>query len=147
MESADNGRKYWKDSGFPHEMGIKFYYARDGVCELGLKVEDRHRNYFGIIHGGVLYSIMDSAAGIGAATTGDLCVTVQGNCDCIRSATGGMLRCRAECIKNGDSLVRMSTRVLNENDEEVARGYYLMFKIKNGSEALKKRLPDYSEEE
>ena len=53
-----NEKSFW---GF---IGFELISATKESVELGLQVEDRHLNYKGIVHGGVLTALMDQAMGV-----------------------------------------------------------------------------------
>ncbi|MCH2557617.1 MAG: PaaI family thioesterase [Alcanivorax sp.] len=57
LEAAN--RKF--DHGFPALVGFEFLEWREGRAVLGLQVTDRHLNLAGLIHGGVLATLLDVA--------------------------------------------------------------------------------------
>ena len=48
-------------------IGIKIIEADEGYCKAELKVNDRHLNPLGTVHGGCLYTLADTVAGFAAA--------------------------------------------------------------------------------
>ncbi|WP_223070424.1 PaaI family thioesterase [Paenibacillus caui] len=55
---ARNDKTFW---GF---LGMKLISVDSGRVEIGLDAEEKHLNSMGIVHGGVLSSLMDQAMGI-----------------------------------------------------------------------------------
>ena len=51
-------------------IGIKIIEADEGYCKAELKVDDRHLNPLGTVHGGCLYTLADTVAGFAAASCG-----------------------------------------------------------------------------
>ena len=49
------------DMGFPSLVGFHFLEWEEGRAVLGLQIETRHLNLGGVIHGGVLATLMDVA--------------------------------------------------------------------------------------
>ncbi|HTP54337.1 MAG TPA: PaaI family thioesterase [Thermoplasmata archaeon] len=61
-------------TGFHHEVGFRVVAAESGrgVCTVTGRVERRHLNINGVVHGGVYATILDTA--MGAAVVSDLAV-------------------------------------------------------------------------
>ena len=66
-------------SGTPHSvdirqipfldlLGVRSIDARDGTCRLELAVLPQHMRNLGIVHGGVIATLLDTAMGIAAST-------------------------------------------------------------------------------
>lgn len=53
-----------KNDGYIGGMGGVFERRRNGLIEIGLQTEDRHRNLSGIVHGGVVMALFDRTVGI-----------------------------------------------------------------------------------
>lgn len=51
------------ESPFIGEIGATMEEMRNGYVRIGLRVEDRHTNPNGVMHGGVATSVMDEATG------------------------------------------------------------------------------------
>ena len=49
--------------GFGGHIGIVVDLLRDGESRLSLQLADHHRNFFGIVHGGVLLTLLDQTCG------------------------------------------------------------------------------------
>jgi uncharacterized protein (TIGR00369 family) len=108
-------------SGFtPHEMtGTRV----TGVVELG---PDQHTPW-GVVHGGVYCTTIESAASIGAsaavADRGQFAVGVNNNTDFIRPMTAGRLDVVAEPIQQGRTLQLWQVTLTRADDGKlVARG-------------------------
>lgn len=84
----------------------------------------------GLVHGGAIGTLMDSVAGIAAATSGRDRVTVNCSLQYLRPAKDTLkLRCVAAPIKQGRTLAVYSTTVTDDAGREIARGthtYYLL---------------------
>jgi uncharacterized protein (TIGR00369 family) len=50
-------------SAFVNHIGGRLEEWREGYVRLGLTVEDRHTNPHGVMHGGVITTLMDEALG------------------------------------------------------------------------------------
>jgi acyl-CoA thioesterase len=57
-------------ASFTEFIGARVQQVDEGVCRLSLIVEPRHLDGRGVLHTGVLTSMMDATIGIGSATCG-----------------------------------------------------------------------------
>jgi uncharacterized protein (TIGR00369 family) len=102
----------WADrlGGFHQEVGFRVDPAetREGHCVVGGKVEARHLNINGVVHGGVYATILDTAMG-GAVVTmldeDETTATTSLYVEFLRPAREGqVLRARGEVVRRGRHL-------------------------------------------
>jgi 1,4-dihydroxy-2-naphthoyl-CoA hydrolase len=93
-----------------------------GSVELG---PDQHTPW-GVVHGGVYCSVVESAASIGASTAvrdqGQFSVGVNNNTDFIRSMTSGRIDVVAEPIQQGRTQQLWQVLLTRDDGKLVARG-------------------------
>jgi 1,4-dihydroxy-2-naphthoyl-CoA hydrolase len=112
----------------PFVAAIKFEVAEvtgtrvTGSVDLG---PDQHTPW-GVVHGGVYCSVVESAASIGASTAvqpqGQFSVGVNNNTDFIRSMTSGRVDVVAEPIQQGRTQQLWQVLLTREDGKLVARG-------------------------
>lgn len=61
---------------FVDSLGIEFLSISPGHAEIRLKVDRRHLNPWGNLHGGVFATLADTAMGVAARSLGKVAVTV-----------------------------------------------------------------------
>ena len=102
----------WADrlGGFHKEVGFRVDPAetRDGHCVVGGRVEARHLNVNGVVHGGVYATILDTAMG-GAVVTmldeDETTATTSLYVEFLRPAREGqLLRAKGEVVRRGRHL-------------------------------------------
>ena len=72
-----------------------------------LEIADKHRNAAGSVHGGMLYTMIDTFAGAHAAFIMQKgVVPVNSHIEFLRPAVNGRITCKSEIIKAGRSFVR-----------------------------------------
>jgi 1,4-dihydroxy-2-naphthoyl-CoA hydrolase len=85
-----------------------------------------HHTPWGVVHGGVYCSVVESAASIGASTAvreqGQFAVGVNNNTDFLRSMTAGRLDVVAEPIQQGRTQQLWQVLLTREDGKLVARG-------------------------
>jgi uncharacterized protein (TIGR00369 family) len=93
-----------------------------GSVDLG---PDQHTPW-GVVHGGVYCSVVESAASIGASTAvqphGQFAVGVNNNTDFLRSMTAGRVEVLAEPIQQGRTQQLWQVLLTREDGKLVARG-------------------------
>jgi len=109
---------------FSGNLGMKFNRIDKDCVELELEIEEKHLNYVGIVHGGVLSSLMDQSMGtLVGAIKGRLGVTTHLNVNFLHAAKAGAIKtyaypvhetfrsmtCRAEVRDSNDELCCMAT--------------------------------------
>lgn len=93
------------------------YYGRkdaDGEWRYAFRAEDRHTNPQGVIHGGMLMSILDATLGTSVyrAIGRKRCATVSFNCNFLSSGRiGDWLEAKAEIVRRGRSVVFMRGQI------------------------------------
>lgn len=70
-------------------LGIEVLDVRPGYCKLSMIVRSEMVNGFGIAHGGIAYSLADSALAFAVNATGWMAKTVHLSCNYIRSLSAG----------------------------------------------------------
>lgn len=103
---ADLRRAYMK-APFNRLVGIEFgEYHEDGGVSLRLPLTDDHMNGAGVVHGGAILTLADSAISLGIArAVGGRCTTVEIKINYLRPASGGVLTARSHVIRPGRRLV------------------------------------------
>lgn len=104
-------------------LGIKLESAVAGKARCTIKLEPHHLNTGGRVHGGVLTSLADTAAGVAVRTIrpeGTFSATTDLSIAFIRPPQGGKLEAIAEVIHAGKQLVRTEIAI-NDAGKLVAK--------------------------
>lgn len=120
-----------KDNGFMSYNGLYIVEAKENYVKIGVDITERSLNPFGIVHGGLIYTLADSAMGIALATTGRSGVTLNSTIDYLTPGKGKKLFADTEIVKDGKSIVVFRVNIKDENDTlvSVASGtYYIINK-------------------
>ena len=120
-----------KDNGFMSYNGLYIVEAKENYVKIGVDITEKSLNPFGIVHGGLIYTLADSAMGIALATTGRSGVTVNSTIDYLSPGKGKKLFADTEIVKDGKTIVVFRVNVKDENDTLVAVSngtYYIINK-------------------
>ncbi len=117
----DLTRHISRDSGFQQNMGYKVEVG-DGRAVATLEIAEHHRNRAGLLHGGVLMALFDSALGYASAAAsregefGGL-VTVSVTTNFVRAVSSGTVRVEAKRVGGGRKLIFASAEAYDENGD------------------------------
>ncbi|MFQ5829152.1 MAG: PaaI family thioesterase [Candidatus Methylomirabilia bacterium] len=104
-------------------LGIERGSIENGRCCLELTVRADHMNPDGVVHGGVVYSLVDSAMG-GALTsrleTSERCATLEIKINYLAACSGGKLRAEAWVVNHTKRIGVLEARVHGDGDQLVA---------------------------
>ena len=113
------------DVGFSHLLGMRFLEASGDRVVLTWHVTPEQHQPFGILHGGVLASAVETAASIGAGYWyGDRgrVVGVSNQTDFLRAVTEGALTATGTPIHRGRSQQLWQVDIVDDQGRLVARG-------------------------
>jgi acyl-CoA thioesterase len=104
-------------------LGMEVAATGQGTAQARLEVDERHHNPNGVVHGAVLFAMVDTA--MGAATMsvlpeGRYCASVDVQLRFVRPAGGGSLVADVEVLKQGRSVVHLDGRVHDDDGRLVA---------------------------
>lgn len=106
-------------------------------AEVTLKIGKHSLNPYGILHGGVYYTMQDCAAGSAARSNGKRYVTLNGNINYIKSISDGEIKAIATISHRGKTTCIVHTKVLDKNNNLLSDGTFTMFCIDNSSKIQK----------
>lgn len=113
-------------SPFIVENGPLYHKVEDGYLLMGLRVEERHTNAAGGLHGGMLMTLIDmqlNSALNYQLDTAQFIPTVAVTVDFIAPAViGDWVQGRTEVLKRGRSTVFTDCRIIRGNGDLIARG-------------------------
>ena len=111
---------------FMEYCGIEMIREENGYCAR-VEIGPRHRNPYGIVHGGLLYTMADTAAGYTAMTLVKSPVTLNSDFHCIKNVPSGVLTARAEVIQSGRHILTLRVRILADEELLLAEGTFTYY--------------------
>ena len=109
-----------KDTGFMTYNGLYIVETKENYAKIAVDITEKSLNPYGIVHGGLIYTLADSAMGIALATSGRMGVTLNCNIDYLAPGTGKTLLADTEIIKDGKTIVVIRVKVIDENETLIA---------------------------
>lgn len=118
-------------------FGMTLERVAEGEVDVALVVEDRHRNLLGIVHGGVIATLADTATGLAYRTVlepGTQHVTTQLNVTYLSAGRGGRLVARGRVVKRGRRTGYAEADVLDGEGRLLARATALFAVLPEGAQ-------------
>lgn len=106
---------------FSQWMGVKVLEVREGYCKITCPVKEEMLNGFKVTHGGILFSLADSALAFSSATYGRVALAIDNNISFLKKTTAGdTITAESECISLTHKTGVFQIRITNSDDELVA---------------------------
>lgn len=106
-------------------LGIRLVEIGEDFAVMEVVVDDRHRNYLGGVHGGLIATLVDTVCFFPGPLlpSGQAATTVALNVSYVRpAAVGDRLRARAELVHLGRRTASLSIRVADQQERLIAHG-------------------------
>ena len=113
--------KMMSKDAFSKWLGIEIVVIEEGYAKLKLTVRDEMLNGFGIAHGGITYSLADSALAFAGNSHGQRAVSTNTNIThFVEVKAGDVLTATTVEHNKGERLAHYQVNITNQNDENVA---------------------------
>ncbi len=109
---------------FTLRLGMEMTQVADGRCVIELDLDDRHMSMARRAHGGVLFTMLDTAMGravISKLPAGRGCATIEARINYFRPVKGGRIRAEASCVRLTRRTAYAEGTLLDDADEMLAR--------------------------
>ena len=114
-----------RDAPYPNLIGLTIAALDIDSCRIELSLGKRHMQPFGIVHGGVLATLIDTAtfwAGFLRLPDDAGLVNVDLKLNYLKAVTGGLLRAEGRCLRAGRQISYAEASVFDAANELVAHG-------------------------
>ncbi|MFN1835152.1 hydroxyphenylacetyl-CoA thioesterase PaaI [Balneola sp. MJW-20] len=106
---------------FSKWLGIKILDLEAGYCKLQMEVRSEMTNGFGVCHGGVTFSLADSALAFASNSRNKISFALENNINFTRKVSvGDILTAETEEIQNGRTIGVYKVRITDQEDKLVA---------------------------
>jgi acyl-CoA thioesterase len=113
--------KMLETDAFSKWLGIELLLIKEGYSKIKMQVRNEMVNGFGIAHGGIAFSLADSAFAFACNNRNNLSVALDTNISFVKAVNiGDELVAEAIEIHNGRSTGVYSISIFNQKNEQVA---------------------------
>jgi acyl-CoA thioesterase len=113
-------RHHFENDPFPAANGMQLVELRPGFAKTALKIEDRHRNNLGTVHGGAIFTLAAFAFGAAAKSNGKTAFGVSTSLSFSKAARSGILYAEANVVASSRRISTCTVRVTDDNDQLIA---------------------------
>jgi len=101
-------------------LGVTVDDERPGEAEASIEVGERHLNPNGVVHGGVVFTLVDTAMGRAAMSVldeGSYCASIEVSVRFLRAVTEGRMTVRVTVLQAGRRIVQQEGRVTVDGED------------------------------
>lgn len=110
-----------KNDPFSRWMGIEIVEVKEGFCKITCPVKEDMMNGFNVTHGGIIFSLADSALAFASATYGRVALALDNSISFTqKTSVGDTLIAKAECINLTHKTGLFEIRVTKSSGQLVA---------------------------
>ena len=111
----------YDNDAFSQWLGIEIVEVKDGYCELKMTVRKEMLNGFQIAHGGIAYSLADSALAFASNSHGRKSLSVETSIShTVSVKEGDVLTANTEELSLSDKIGVYHITITNQDNQEVA---------------------------
>ena len=132
LELATNVvQKMMADDAFSRWLGIEVLEVKPGFVKIQMEIRPEMNNGFSITHGGITYSLADSAFAFASNSHGRVAVAMETNISYFKKVSiGDTLTATAEQLSLGNTIGVYNVHISNQDDEKVAHFRGTVFRTK-----------------
>jgi acyl-CoA thioesterase len=106
---------------FSQWMGVELLDVREGYCRISCTVKNEMLNGFSVTHGGIIFSLADSALAFASSSLGRVSLGVDHSISFTQKCyEGDLLTAEATCVHSGNKTGVVRVDVTNQKQELVA---------------------------
>jgi acyl-CoA thioesterase len=123
MDPVTGGGNDVKTKHFVQALGLMLEEPASGISRCQLDVQDWFHNPNGVVHGGVLYTLVDTGMGLALWSLlkpGEICSTIEIKINYLRPVFKGRLTADSRVIQRGNTVAVIDSRVENEQGKLMA---------------------------
>ena len=110
-----------KEDHFSKWLGVEVVHISEGSCILEMVIQQDMLNGFGIAHGGITYSLADSALAFASNSHGRKAVSIETSISHLKPLVEGQkIRAEAEVENLGNKIATYSVKVKSDKKELIA---------------------------
>ena len=118
--AVDTGAEGYDAFPLQSFLGFDVRDGPDGAVVAFLEVDDRHLNPNGIVHGGVVFTLADTAMGratMAVLGDGQICASIEVSVRYLRPIPGGRLVATASVLRAGRRIVHLECGITVDGDD------------------------------
>ena len=107
--------------------GVQILEVKPGYCKLEAYIDESNVNFYGFAHGGILFTLCDSASGIATYAYGVNNVTLDSSISYLKSVKTGKINIICANIHKGRKTAVNKVNIFNEEGELCTTSSFTMY--------------------
>ncbi|MCC7565572.1 MAG: PaaI family thioesterase [Methanomicrobiaceae archaeon] len=120
MAGTDESAAFFSADAYARHNGIEMVEVAPGRARVRMEVRDHHRNSHGTVHGGVLFTLADTAFALASNSHGIPAAAINAHISYMKAASAGMLYAEAEEFAQNPKLATYTVHVTDGNGDRIA---------------------------
>jgi acyl-CoA thioesterase len=116
----DTPDQFFRDDTFAKDAGIALLDASPGRARVKMEISDRHLNSHGTVHGGVIFTLADTAFAVASNSHGIPAAAISAHISYMKSASSGTLYADAVEFAQNPKLATYTVEVTDGAGERIA---------------------------
>jgi len=116
----DTPDQFFRDDTFAKDAGIALLDASPGRARVKMEISDRHLNSHGTVHGGVIFTLADTAFAVASNSHGIPAAAINAHISYMKSASSGTLYADAVEFAQNPKLATYTVEVTDGAGERIA---------------------------
>lgn len=120
-----------KSNPFAQYIGMELTEVKEGYAAGKIRMEKHHTNIYNGMHGGCVYSLADTIAGIAASTYGRYVTTVNSSINYLLPVIDTeYVFCESSVVRAGNRMSVFEVKLINDKQELLANASFTFFRMK-----------------
>lgn len=116
------GKKYMESvGGFIKNNHYRLVDIKRDYCVMEAEIKEESLNPYGMVHGGFLFGLADTAAGVAARSSGRKAVTLSSHIEYLHACHGSKIKAVVEAVKTGKSVSVYEVCIYDDKETMVAK--------------------------
>ncbi len=132
-ETETSAPLFSENSPFNDLCGLEITERHGGHCTVACRTGENHLNPYGIVHGGLLFTMMDVAGGYAARTldSGETirCVTQNASTVFLHPGKPGTLTAEGDVIRRGGRIIVATVCVYDSEHSLLTKGEFTYYRL------------------
>ncbi len=129
FNTIEEVRDFFKNDRFAANAGMQIDDYGDDSCTCSVVLTDDHKNAYGGVMGGAIFTLADLAFAVTANNIHSLSVAQQVSINYLSAPKGSKLIARSKCLKDGKTTSVITVMVSDDTGREVALFTGTAFKL------------------
>lgn len=125
------GQQFSQQDAFANDVGIELLEVAQGYAKARLALAGKHRNSFGTVHGGVIFTLADFVFAVAGNSHGTVAMAINVSISYLKAVSGGTLYAEAKELSLNPKLGMYSVSVTNDAGDLVATFQGMVYRKKD----------------